>query len=139
MTDWFTLNVQVTVALIGGAIVAFGWFVNAWRDRLAAKRARLERVREFQAALAAEIEPFVANLANISLEDHLNEIVDNIRADGDYVPFVPRQNNQEIFRALLPNIHVLPEKIIGPVVQYYSQLNAIEVLVEDLRSEMFAK
>ena len=55
MTGWFSLNVQVTVALIGGLIVAVGWFVNAWRDRVDQRRARLERVRDGLTALRAEV------------------------------------------------------------------------------------
>ena len=55
MTGWFSLNVQVTVALIGGLIVAVGWFVNAWRDRVDQRRARLERVRDGLTAHRAEV------------------------------------------------------------------------------------
>ena len=137
MTDWFTLNVQVTVALIGGAIVAFGWFVNAWRDRADQRRARIERVRDVQTALAAEILPYLEALELFDLNQHLINMVERIWGDEDYVPVVPTERNDTVFRAILPNIHLLPEPVIRPVVRYYSQLFAIEAIIEDLRSEVF--
>jgi len=137
MYGWFTLNVQVTVALIGGAIVAVGWFVNAWRDRRERWRARDERVRDVQTALAAEILPYLEALNLFDLGQHLNEMVERIWADETYVPVVPTECNDTVFRAILPNIHLLPESVIRPVVRYYSQIFAIEAIIEDLRSEVF--
>ncbi|MCB1369037.1 MAG: hypothetical protein KDK00_14825 [Rhodobacteraceae bacterium] len=137
MQPFLSLDVKVTVALIGAAIVAVGWFVNAWRDRQAERRARKERVRDVQTALAAEILPYLEALEMFDLDQHLDEMIDRMRSDPGYVPVVPSERNDTVFRAILPNIHVLPETVIRPVVRYYSQVFAIEAIIEDLRSDAF--
>ncbi|NOX72719.1 MAG: hypothetical protein GXP03_03530 [Alphaproteobacteria bacterium] len=133
-----SLDVKVTVALIGGFVVALGWFANAARDRRAERRRRIEKVRDVQTAIAAEIVPYLEALELFDLNQHLADMVDIMRGDGEYIPMVPTERNDTVFRAILPNIHILPEGVIRPVVRYYSQLFAIEAIIEDLRSDAFA-
>ena len=136
--DWLkTLDAKITVALIGAAVVALGWFVNSWRDRKAMQRRRIERRRDVQSAIAAEILPYVEALELFDLEEALDKVVTRMRSDPDYVPVVPTERNDTVFRAILPDIHILPEPVIRPVVRYYSQLFAIEAIIDDLRSPAF--
>ena len=59
-----------------------------------------------------------------------------VEGDG-FAPFIPRERNDTVFAALLPNIHILPRSTIDPVVQYYSQLAAQDALADDMRGESF--
>ncbi|MDO5705598.1 MAG: hypothetical protein Q4G49_11085 [Paracoccus sp. (in: a-proteobacteria)] len=120
-------------ALIAGLFLAAGWWVvafqNAWRDR----RHRMDRVRDVQRALFAEIRANVAVLRRDDLATYGEEIAQRIETEPDYFPTIPTESNDAIFRAILENIHVLPRDTIDPLVLYYSQLNAITAMIADLR------
>ncbi len=57
-------------------------------------------------------------------------------ADG-FVPFIPRERNDSVFRTVVSDIHILPRVTIDPIVQYYSQLAALDALVDDMRGQAF--
>jgi hypothetical protein len=122
-------------ALLGAAIVGLGWAVSEWRGRIADRRRREERTRDVQTAIAAEILPNIEALRLFDLEADLNAVVDRMREDENFVPLVPKERNDTLFRAIIGEIHVLPEEVIRPVVRYYSQLFALEAMIEDLRSD----
>lgn len=129
---------RLTSALIGAGVVAAGWLVNAQRGRVEERRRRIERRRDVQTALAAEILPYVEALELFDLREHQQRIVDKMRSDPDYLPVVPSERNDTVFNAILKDIHVLPETVIRPIVRYYSQLYAIEAIIADLRSDSFS-
>ena len=95
-------------------------------------------MRDVQTALAAEIQPYLEVLELFDLNDHLEQVVDRMRTEDSYFPLVPTERNDTVFRAVLSEIHVLPEEVIKPVVRYYSQLFAIEAIIEDLRGPQVA-
>ena len=131
------LHPRVTSALIGAGIVALGWLAAAQRDRGAARRARVQRERDMRTALAAEIGAHVEALRLFDLERQWRLIVGRMEEDTGYVPAVPTERNDVVFRALLGEVSVLPETAIGPVVRYYAQVFAVEAIVGDLRSAQF--
>lgn len=131
------LDPKLISALIGAGIVALGWLVSGLRSRATERRRRLERMRDVQTAISAEILPYLESLELFDLTNHLDQVVTKMRSDDGYSPVVPTERNDTVFRAVLPEIHVLPEAVIRPVVRYYSQLFAIEALIEDLRSDAF--
>lgn len=124
---------RVVAAMIGGAVVAGGWVVthilSARRDRAA----RLERVRDVQGALYAEIRVHVATLKGQSLPRYGAEIEALILNGGGYFPVIPTENHDRVFAAIVEDIHVLPFRVVDPVVQYYSQLSTIGAMIADLR------
>lgn len=138
MGDIAGIDARLLSAAIGAFVVACGWLVSELRGRSAARRLRRERERDVQMALLAEIEPYVEALELFDLEDHLDKMLDRMRADDSYRPVVPTEKNDTVFRAVLPEVHVLPEAVIKPVVRYYSQIFAIEAIIDDLRSNRFA-
>ena len=131
-------SVQVQQAAIAGLVVATGWFTGFMLREASQQLDRQERLRDAHRALFAEIKHNVDNLG--SAEDlrafgaaMLARIVEG---DG-FAPFIPRERNDTVFAALLPNIHILPRSTIDPVVQYYSQLAAQDALADDMRGESF--
>lgn len=122
-------------ALLGAAVVGLGWAVSEWLGRIADRRRRVEPTRDVQSAIAAEILPNIEALRLFDLEANLKAVVDRMREDESFVPLVPKEKKDTLFRAILGEIHVLPEEVIRPVVRYYSQLFALEAMIEDLRSD----
>jgi hypothetical protein len=55
-----------------------------------------------------------------------------------YTPFVPRDAGTIVFDAILPEIHVVPSRVIVPTVSYYKQIARIGYFVDDLRTERFS-
>lgn len=125
---------RVVAALIGGAVVAGGWVVthllSARRDRAA----RVERVRDVQGALYAEIRVHVATLKGQNLPRYGAEIEALILRDDGFFPVIPTEHNDRLFIAIVEDIHVLPFRVVDPVVQYYNQLSTIGAMIADLRA-----
>lgn len=124
---------RVVAAMIGGAVVAGGWVVThilgAARDRAA----RAERVRDVQGALYAEIRVHVATLKGQNLPRYGAGIEALILKGGGYFPVIPTEHNDRVFAAIVDDIHVLPFRVVDPVVQYYNQLATIGAMIADLR------
>lgn len=136
LSDWLS-DSRVLAAVIGAAAVALGWFVAGRRERGAERRLRRQRERDMRAALSAEIGAHVEALRMFDLEEQWRLIVGRMEADPAYVPTVPRERNDVMFRAMVEEVSVLPEGAIGPVVRYYGQLFAVGAIVGDLRSNAF--
>lgn len=120
--------------LVAGSAL-FGLLFNAAVARQDAQRARAERRDDVQRALVAEIKHYVQALQQFPLDDAWEAMAPRIR-EG-HVPVVPSENNATLFNAVVQDIHVLPKKVIDPVVKYYSQVNEIEAAISDIRSEYF--
>ena len=143
------LDPRIWQALIAGAVVAAGWLVNGWQNRRAASREaqlqrneaaslRAERLRDVHRALYAEIG---ANLSNLSgtdaLDADVSHVLELMRTDESYIPFLPREDRSIVFKSVIQDIHVLPRTTINAVVAYYAQLSSISALIDDIRSEAY--
>lgn len=136
LAGWLS-DSRVLAAVIGAAAVALGWFVSVWREKGAERRVRRQRERDMRAALSAEIGAHVETLAMFDLEEQWRLVVARMEADPGYVPTVPRERNDLVFRALVEEVIVLSDSAIDAVVRYYVQLSKIEAVVSDLRSTAF--
>lgn len=128
------ISPQVLSAFIAGSFLAAGWVFTHWLSLRRDRANRAERVRDVQRALFAEIRAHVATLRRHDLADYGEVIALRIEAEPGFFPTVPTEANDAIFRAILPDIHVLPRDTIDPLVLYYSQLNVISAAVADLRA-----
>ena len=132
------LNSRLLQAILAGGFLALGWVFNGRQNRREAARLRAEKLRDFHRAIYAEIASYMDNLGGSeALEAYRDGIVANMQADAAYVPLIPRERSDEIFRALVPEISILPRVTIDPIVVYYNQITAIEELIQDLRGERF--
>ncbi len=132
------LNARIWQAVIAGAFIGLGWFVNGWLNRREAAALRQEKLRDMHRAIYAEIGNYLANLqADLQLVDYPKSILERMQQDSDFVPFIPHEHNDAVFQTLLPNIHVLPRQTIDPIVAYYSQVGTISSLANDMRGETF--
>ena len=138
MTWEAVLNSRLLQAVLAGAFLAFGWLFNGWQNRREAKRLREEKLRDFHRAIYAEIASYMETLGGTeALEQYRDDVIAKMEADDSYVPLIPRERNDEIFRALVAEISILPRVTIDPIVIYYSQITAIEEIIQDLRGERF--
>lgn len=124
---------RVIAALIGGAVVAGGWIVTHLLGAARDRAARAERVRDVQGALYAEIRVHVATLKSQNLADYGARIEARIVAEPGFFPVIPTEHNDRLFAAIVSDIHVLPFRVVDPVVRYYSQLSTIGAMITDLR------
>lgn len=130
---------RLGAALVGALVVALGWFVSGLRERGRDRRRREERSIDVQTALSAEIQHYVDILGNpeFDLDEAWQDMVAQMDADDTYVPLIPSERNDTMFQSILPDVQILPEPVIRPVVRYYNQVFAIEAMIEDLRSDHF--
>ncbi len=121
-------------AVIAGLFLSVGWWVVAWQGRRRDALNRAERVRDVQRALFAEIRAYLAVLRRDDIAEYGRVIEQRIMEEPGYFPVIPTEHNDAIFRAIVGDIHVLPRDTVDPVVLYYSQLNAIGAMIDDLRA-----
>ncbi len=138
---WFVaLDPRIWQAVVAGAFVASGWLVNGRQNRLAAQRLRDEKLRDMHRAIYAEID---TNLANLGDEETLDastaEMAERMQDDDSFVPLIPKERHDRLFDTVKSEIHVLPRVTIDPIVRYYSLQDTISALIEDMRSESYAK
>ncbi len=135
MEPW--VGPAIVAAIVSGLVSAAGWFVNSWQARELEQRRRDEKVRDFQAALRAEIESDLENMKVIDRGRLLQQVDDSYKADPKYTPFVPRLASNVVFDAIVSEIHVLPGSTITPVIDYARLRQTLERFTEDLRSADF--
>ena len=138
---WFAgLDARIWQAIVAGLFLAVGWIVAGLQNRKEATRLRAERLRDAHRAIFAEID---ANLSNLLSEGTLRAegeaVIVRILEDEDYVPLIPRQSHDRIFRSLEGEVHVLPRVTIDAIVHYYAQLSAISAHADDMRGETFRR
>lgn len=122
-------------ALVGGGVVAAGWFWTHALSRRRDRQLRDERVADIQRALLAEIRAHVAALEGQTLDDPVaREAMVARLAAGGHVPILPHDANDRIFRAIVEDVHILPEWAIDPVVRYYRLLAVRAALAQDIRA-----
>jgi hypothetical protein len=134
------LDARVWQAFIAGAVVALGWLVNGWQNRRDAARLRRERLRDAHKALYAEIRYACATFwGEGEAEADGRRLIARMRGEPGFVPFVPREADDRVYDAMLPQIDVLPRQTIDAIVAFYAVLRAIGALAEDMRGARFAQ
>ncbi|MDO5369743.1 hypothetical protein [Paracoccus sp. (in: a-proteobacteria)] len=125
----------LVTALVGGGVVAAGWFWTHALSRRRDRQLRNERVADIQRALLAEIRAHLAALEKHTPSDQAarERLVTRVTAGG-YLPILPHEGNDRIFRAIVEDVHILPEWAIDPMVRYYRLLAVGAALSQDIRA-----
>jgi len=129
----------IVAAVIAALVTVLGWIVTGKREVDRDRRRRRQKERDVQTALRAEIQHNVDALSDPRLDpvSVWKDVVAMMEADETYIPVVPSERNDAVFQALIGDISILPEPVIGPVVRYYNQVFAIDALIDDLRADGF--
>ena len=130
----------IVAAIISGVISVVGWILTGCRELSSERRRRAERRVDVQTALRAEIQHNVDILSNpdFDLNRTWEHVVSEMEDEPTYVPLIPSERNDTVFRAIVQDIHILPGDVIQPVVRYYNQVFAIDAMIADLRGNGFA-
>lgn len=129
----------IVAALVSAIVSAAGWFVTSWQSRLLEERRRDEKVHDFQVALRAEIGSDYLNMIVFDRSRLLAEISRSYDEDENYSVIVPHMATNVIFDAIVKEIHLLPDAVITPIVDYARLRQTLERFVLDMRAEGFAR
>jgi len=136
------LGSGIIAALIAAAVSVLGWWVGHANDRRAQQALRKEKIRDIMTALRSEIRSSSFLAAYADSQSLRADTRKRILASGGrkpaYTPFIPREPDTPVFRAIVGEIHILPGSAIDPVILYYSQAATIAQFADDLRSERYS-
>lgn len=139
------LDVQVLgiilAAPLSAAVALTLWFLNKAVERRQEEARRREKTDDLMRALLSEIEAYVYLLSINDLDGHLAMMTHQMQAstaEHPFVPVVPREAHDSVYRAFLGEIHILPGAVVNPVVRYYNQVNAIANFAADMSTDRFA-
>lgn len=129
---------QVGQAMIVGLVVAVGWLTTAIFAEGGKARSRAEKLRDYHKAIYAEIGNTLESLweADTS-DDYVGVIIERMRVEDGYVPFVPREHHDHVYNAVISEIDILPRQTIDAIVAYYSLIKSLAALADDMRSDTF--
>ena len=135
LEDW--VGPAIVAAFISGLVSLILVQLNFRQERRADRLRREEKIRDFRIALQAEIRSELFNLERYELAALLADVEARYAKDKDYSVAVPRIARHVVFEAIVKEIHILPEAVIGPVVFYARQRQVVEQLAEDMRDASF--
>ena len=132
------LETGIQQAMIAGLVIAVGWLTSAIFAELAKARTRAERLRDYHKAIYAEIGNTLESLWDVNeTQRYVDGIIDRMEKDLSYVPFIPREQHDHVYDAVIAEIDVLPRQTIDAIVAYYSLIKSVSALAEDMRGQTF--
>ena len=132
------LETGIQQAMIAGLVIAVGWLTTAIFAELAKARSRAERLRDYHKAIYAEIGNTLESLWDVDeTQVYVDQIVKRMQEEAGYVPFIPREQHDHVYDAVITEIDVLPRQTIDAIVAYYSLIKSVSAMAEDMRGETF--
>lgn len=132
MAGW--VGPALVAAVIAALVSVMGWFVTAGLTLRAEQRRREEKTRDFMIALRAEIRSELASLQAFNGDVDLQEVERHISNGTGQDILVPKLVRHLVLDAMVPELFILPENVIDPLVLYLRQREAVSNLSDDLRS-----
>jgi hypothetical protein len=136
MEAW--IGSAVIAVVISSLVTIAGWYATHRSERMLETARRQERIQDIQTALLADIRSTNHRFQEVDLDAHLEQVTALIEQSSGFTPFVPREPGSLLWDSIVPEVHILPNEVIEPVVLFFSQLETIRYFVEDLRSDQFA-
>ena len=135
MNTW--LGPALIAAVISSLVTAVGWLVNYRTSLGLEKERRLEKVRDFQIALRAEIRSELHHLREVDFAANFAKIETRYRESKDYSVLVTSLVQHVVFDTLVSEIYLLPEAVIDPLILYARQRQIVDQFASDMRMESF--
>jgi hypothetical protein len=135
MEAW--IGSAVVAVVISSLVTIAGWYATHRSERMLEAARRQERIQDIQTALLADIRSTNHRFQEVDLDTHLEQVTALIEKSDGFTPFVPGEPGSLLWTSIVPEVHILPNEVIDPVVLFFSQLESIRQFVEDLRSERF--
>ncbi|MBY6004355.1 hypothetical protein KUV62_10575 [Salipiger bermudensis] len=147
--------------LMAGGVVAAGWvftfLVQTWRE----ESARDKALNETLLALRSEVFDYLSDLLELwerpapdraSEEARLKALIATMLghdargrsvaqriAEEGYEPFVPSGKEPVVLTTLAPNLQLLPDDVMQPVIGFYTQLGDVQRLAQDLNGAAYRR
>jgi hypothetical protein len=131
------VGAAIVAAFISGLVSLIVVQLNFRQGRRIEQLRREEKIRDFQIALRAEIRSGLVNLSRFNLDAVLADVESRYAAEDNFSVIVPRLAKPTLVDAIVSEIHILPEGVIGPVVLYIRQRRVVETMAEDMRDGSF--
>lgn len=137
-------DAKVQQALIAGGFLSAGWIVTLLGREIGLLVDRRENSVDLQLALRAEIYDYSIMLDDTDADTTVQDNVDYIRkrvldAEDGKLPFIHSVSEAVIFKNLAEKMPILPPAVIDGVVQFYSVLSDVRLMVDDIRRDDFGK
>ena len=135
---------SVQQAAIAGTVVAGGWIMTFLLRELSDSIARDQKSRDLQKALAAEIHDYTVSLHVHDPEQWKRNVEADVMRGGStledgFFPYFAKISEPVIFNRIAGDISLLPEDVIDAVIQFYSTLSDLRLLIDDLNSLEFRR
>jgi hypothetical protein len=135
MNTW--LGPALIAAVISSLVTAVGWLVNYRTSLGLEKERRLEKVRDFQIALRAEIRSELHHLREVDFAANFAKIEARYGESKDYSVLVTSLVQHVVFDTLVKEIYLLPEAVIDPLILYARQRQIVDQFASDMRLDTF--
>lgn len=126
--------------LVPALVVVLGWVLTFFMQEYRHERERIKQEMDLQLALRAEIWDYLHSADRTDLLRSRDMVAQKILKWGDDMPFhpsIPQEKSMMIFSAFVQNIDRLPPETVDRIVQFYSQMNDVELFYSDLHSDSF--
>lgn len=136
MNAW--VGPAIVAAAISSVIGVLSLYLNAWLTLRLERTRRLEKVRDVQIALLAEIRADIHNLRFFDLDENLAMVRQSYETVPSYSA-KPSQPPPILMEEMIKSeVQILPSWVIDSVFLYLRQKKTIEVFVQDMRGKDFA-
>jgi hypothetical protein len=135
MNTW--IGPALIAAVISSLVTAIGWLVNYRTSLGLEKERRLEKVRDFQIALRAEVRSELPHLREVDFAANFAKIETRYSERKDYSVLVTSMVPHVVFDTLVKEIYLLPEPVIDPVILYARQRQIVDQFASDMRLDSF--
>lgn len=130
--------------LVTGSLIAAGWIASALIKVLTDEEERFKRRRDVLRGLSSEIFAYVDKMDNQPIGRHAITVQERILSgerdeSGRWVayhPFATRESEPQAFESASEVFRFLGEETSKSVLRFYAELADMQVLIEDMRTEL---
>lgn len=95
----------------------------------AARFDRMSYKKEMLDAIKVEILLYTKNSVKFDPERLLAKFYENLKLNDEHTVILPSEVNNSVYNSMVQHIHALPKDAIPAVVQFYSTMNSVEIVV----------
>ncbi|MFN3276146.1 MAG: hypothetical protein ACK41U_15920 [Paracoccus sp. (in: a-proteobacteria)] len=130
--------------LVTGSLIAAGWIASALVKVLTDEEERVKRRRDVLRGLSSEIFAYVDKMDNQPIDDHAIKVQERILSGARdeagrwvaYHPFATRESEPQAFESASEVFRFLGEETSKTVLRFYAELADMQVLIEDMRTDL---
>lgn len=90
-------------------------------------------------ALEAEILGYIKKSRNFNPRDSLHGLYQVAHNKSEHKVVFSSELNNLVYKSLAKNLHVLPENVVAPIVEFYNTMYFIELILDAIKSPEFKK